>query len=141
MRSAPFTQEEVIAIKRALIRGTHATAIAIQYGVGAESIRRIKRGETHNTVRVAGEEKLRTFNVMPLERAVGMPVVSDVTKEEQDEIEADLLRHQEMVNKRKANGESTLGGLPERPEGVSDQMWDMIVEEHKKKVGHFFVTK
>lgn len=54
-----FTVSQVMAIKRALIGGAHVTALARWYKCSAETIRRIKRGETYNHIEVEGEECLR----------------------------------------------------------------------------------
>jgi hypothetical protein len=54
-----LTEREVREVKRALVRGSHPTAIARILGRSAETIRRIMRGETWNHVQVEGEEGLR----------------------------------------------------------------------------------
>jgi len=54
-----FTDEEARWVKEQLIAGAHPTALARVYGVSAETIKRIRRGETYNHVRVEGEEALR----------------------------------------------------------------------------------
>lgn len=70
-----FTVSQVIAIKRALISGAPITALARWYKVSAETIRRIKRGETYNHIDVAGEDSLRpTIILTEFDPGDGSPV-------------------------------------------------------------------
>lgn len=60
--NAKLTAEQVVHIKKCLLEGFLPVEIAHVYGVGKETIARIKRGETWAHIRVEGEEVMQRPN-------------------------------------------------------------------------------
>jgi hypothetical protein len=54
-----FSEAKVRAIKQALMRGVHPRVLARLEGVSANTMWRIKNGETYNHVKVEGEDAMR----------------------------------------------------------------------------------
>jgi hypothetical protein len=99
-----FARHRVIELKKAMLMGASDTALARIEKVAANTIRRIRLGETYADVVVEGEEALRPvidITYVPTgpqveQRTVVRPVEL-VPNDELAEMEARVLAHQEKV--------------------------------------------
>lgn len=141
-----FSDARVRAIKLALMRGTHPRAIARAEECNLNTIIRIRDGDTYAHVKVAGESTLRPELVVgeyvPEGEQLaqrGPTQVPTMTQAEVDALEQELLEHQAAVNEGRIARVAHLPGkkpLPERPEGTSDKIWAVVVDQHNRSNGN-----
>ncbi len=103
-----FSRQRVVMLKKEMLRGTPDVVLARMERVSANTIRRMRLGETYADVVVEGEESLRppidVFYVQDGEqlevRALPRAVLAK-PDEELAAFEARILEHQRVVSERK----------------------------------------
>ena len=122
-----FTEERVKWLKMALLEGAHPVALARVLGVSANTIRRIRDGETYNWVVVPGEDRMRVPIVLEdrhrpegesfeVRERAGPRVADPMGKEELRAMEERLLGVQARVDAGRRGGKGDVDAL--LPEGL-----------------------